>query len=210
MAEGRETGQRLHVLIANEQPARVEHLESIVRALGHDVVAREIDPGAAVSLTREHAPDIALVGVGGSDEHALALIETIAREATCPVIAVLHAPDPVFVGQAARRGIFAHVTQDDPDELQSAIEVVLQRFAAFRDLQGAFGRRALIERAKGILMERHHVGEREAFELLRSQSRRTGRKLADIAAAVNDTHLLLPTRRAVPGPGTGESAAGDA
>ena len=41
-------------------------------------------------------------------------------------------------------------------------------------------------------MERYSVGEREAFELLRTHSRRTGRKLVDVAAAVVDVHHLLP------------------
>jgi len=44
---------------------------------------------------------------------------------------------------------------------------VLRRFAEYHDLQGAFGRRALTERAKGILMERHGIDEASAFEMLR-------------------------------------------
>jgi response regulator NasT len=69
---------------------------------------------------------------------------------------------------------------------------VLRRFAEFHDLEGAFGRRALIERAKGILMERHAIDETAAFELLRDQSRRANRKLVDLAGAVVDGHRLLP------------------
>lgn len=186
--------KHLSVLIANEHPARLGELEAIVRGLGHDVLARESEPGGVVRLTREHRCDVALVGVGQSDEHALDLIGAIVHEAACPVIAVLHAPDPVFIGQAARRGIFAYVAQNDPAEYQSAIEIVLQRFTAFRNLQGAFGRRALIERAKGILMERHQISEHDAFERLRQHARHTGRKLADVATAVNDSYLLLPTQ----------------
>lgn len=165
-----------------------------MRKLGHDVLAREIEPEGIPRLTREHHPDVALVGLGRSDEHALELISAIVHEAACPVIAVLHEPNPDFVKQAARRGIFAYVAQDDPLEYQSAIDVVLQRFAAFRSLQGAFGRRALIERAKGILMERHAIDERDAFERLRQHARRNGRKLADVATAVNESHRLLPAR----------------
>ena len=44
------------------------------------------------------------------------------------------------------------------------------------------------------LIERHRIDEREAFELLRSHSRRTGRKLIDIAEAVTTSHLLLVTQ----------------
>ena len=69
---------------------------------------------------------------------------------------------------------------------------MLRRFAEYHDLQGAFGRRALTERAKGILMERHSIDEDSAFEMLREQSRIANRKLIDLAAAVVDGHRLLP------------------
>jgi AmiR/NasT family two-component response regulator len=68
----------------------------------------------------------------------------------------------------------------------------LRRFAEYHDLEGAFGRRAITERAKGILMERHSVDEAAAFEMLREHSRSTNRKLVDIASAVVDGHGLLP------------------
>ena len=75
---------------------------------------------------------------------------------------------------------------------RNAIEIVLLRFAEYHNLEGAFGRRAVTERAKGILMERHAIGEEQAFELLRSQARKGNRKLVDIAQAVVDGHALLP------------------
>jgi AmiR/NasT family two-component response regulator len=68
----------------------------------------------------------------------------------------------------------------------------LRRFTEYHDLEGAFGRRALTERAKGILMERHSVGEEAAFAMLREESRTANRKLVDIATAVVDGHQLLP------------------
>ena len=72
------------------------------------------------------------------------------------------------------------------------VDIVPRRFAEYHDLEGAFGRRALTERAKGILMERHCVDEASAFELLREHSRIANRKLVDVATAVVDGHRLLP------------------
>jgi response regulator NasT len=62
-------------------------------------------------------------------------------------------------------------------------------------LEGALERRSVIERAKGILMERHGVNERDAFELLRDQSRTSGRRVVEVAQSVLDGHALLPPRR---------------
>jgi AmiR/NasT family two-component response regulator len=118
------------------------------------------------------------------------------------VILLIHEPDPGFVREASRRGIFAYITdgskEDDAFEWQNAIDIVLRRFTEYHDLEGAFGRRAVTERAKGILMERHAVGDDAAFELLRTHARSRNRKLIDIATAVVDGHALLPKQAPEP------------
>ena len=187
----RET-QHLRVLIANERRDRLALVAPIVASLGHEVIAREIEVNDVGAVTARERPDVALVGLGASSEHALMLIEKIVQEAACPVIVLLHAADPDFVREASKRGVFAYITDAEAVDWQSSIDIVLRRFAEYHDLEGAFGRRATIERAKGILMERHSLGEAAAFDLLRDHSRAANRKLIDIAAAVVDGHALLP------------------
>jgi AmiR/NasT family two-component response regulator len=193
----RET-EHLRVLIANERKDRLALVAPTVANLGHEVIAREIDVVDVGAVTARERPDVALVGLGKTSEHALALIDKIVKEAACPVILLIHAPDPSFVKEASKRGIFAYITESDVDEWQSAIDIVLRRFAEYHDLEGAFGRRAVTERAKGILMERHSVDDADAFEMLRDQSRRANTKLADVAAAVVDGHPLLPKQPGIP------------
>jgi AmiR/NasT family two-component response regulator len=156
------------------------------------VIAREIDVEDVGPVTARERPDVALVGLGRSSEHALQLIDKIVREAACPVIVLIHVRDPEFVKEASKRGVFAHINDADVEDWQSSIDIVLRRFAEYQDLEGAFGRRAMTERAKGILMERHGVDDDAAFELLREHSRTSNRKLLDVAAAVVDSHPLLP------------------
>jgi response regulator NasT len=182
---------RLRVLIANERSDRLALLAEVVAGLGHDVIARSIDVTEVGALTSMERPDVALVGLGLSSEHALDLISQIVQEASCPVIALLAASDPAYVRQAARRGVFAYILHDDPEELQSAIDITLQRFGEYHGLQTAFGRRAVIEQAKGILMASHSCDSDAAFAMLRENSQNTGRKLVEIAQAVVDSHLLL-------------------
>ncbi len=117
------------------------------------------------------------MGLGLDGEHALEQISVIVREAACPVIALLDAKDPSYVHEAAQRGVFAYVVLDGDDgELQSALDITLRRFAEFQNLQGAFGRRAIIEQAKGIRMEQNGIDAEAAFPLLRSHSQQTGQK----------------------------------
>jgi AmiR/NasT family two-component response regulator len=114
------------------------------------------------------------------------------------VIVLIHAPDPHFVREASKRGIFAYISDAEPSDWQSSIDIVLRRFTEYHDLEGAFGRRAVTERAKGILMERHSVDETTAFEMLRAHSRAANRRMVDIASAVVDGHSLLPNQSQTP------------
>jgi response regulator NasT len=176
-------------------------LAQVVIGLGHDVIAREIYVKEVGAATAREQPDVALVGLGSSSEHALELITEIVREAACPVIAILLADDPDYVHEAAKRGVFAYIIDGTPAELQSAIDITLQRFAEYQNLQGAFGRRALIEQAKGILMARHAINADTAFQRLRDHSQRNGRKIGDVAGAVVESHLLLlPPQPVLPAP----------
>jgi AmiR/NasT family two-component response regulator len=193
----RET-EHLRVLIANERKDRLALVAPIVAALGHEVIAREIDVEDVGAVTARERPDVALVGLGESSDHALGLIERIVQEAACPVIALIHAPDQGFVREASKRGIFAHISDADVEDWQSSIDIVLRRFAEYHDLEGAFGRRALIECAKGILMERHAIDSVAAFAMLREHSRIDNRKLIDLATAVVDGHRLLPKQPHAP------------
>jgi DNA-binding NarL/FixJ family response regulator len=105
------------------------------------VIAREIHVADVGRVTARERPDVALVGLGASSEHALQLISEIVRGAFCPVIALLEAFDGDWIDQAAQRGVFAYIVDSRPEELQSAIDITLRRFTEFQSLQGAFERR---------------------------------------------------------------------
>src|SRR6266568_2831195 len=101
--------RELRVLIANEKRERLELLARVVAGLGHEVIAREIDVREVGAVTARERPDVALVGLGLSSEHALDLIGEIVHEAACPVIALLSARDPSYIREAAKRGVFAYI-----------------------------------------------------------------------------------------------------
>ena len=188
-----EPEHRLRVLVANEQHDRLESIKAILEGLGHEIVADSININEVGPLSRSTGAEVALVGLGLDGEHALDQISQIVREAACPVIALIDAEDPTYIHQAAQRGVFAYVVLDGQQsaELQGALDITLRRFAEFQNLQGAFGRRAIIEQAKGILMERDGIDADAAFALLKSHSQESGQKLSDVAQALTQTHRLL-------------------
>lgn len=195
MAGNDDASQGLRVLVADGSTPLLGPVVRSVEALGHRVISEQTDLGALAGSVAD-PPDVALVIVGESSEDALAAIAKIARDADFPVIAILHVEDRDFIDRAARLGIFAHIVHAEghDDELQASIEIALHRFAEYHALQGAFGRRAITERAKGILMERHSVDEQGAFNMIREQARRTQRKVVDVAGSVLESHRLLASR----------------
>ena len=152
----------LRVLIANQRPDRLELLAQVVKGLGHEVTAREIHVSDVAAVTARERPDVALVGLGESAEHALNLISEIVSEAFCPVIALLEAYDGDWVNEAASRGVFAYIVDSRPEELQSAIDITLRRFAEYQNLQGAFERRIEETRREA---ERRRAQQRHVLEL---------------------------------------------
>jgi response regulator NasT len=182
----------LRILVADGHGHRLDEVLRSVTGLGHEVVGQASLGDVAAATAAVH-PDAAIVIVGESTEHALDLIGRIVTEASCPVIAILDVEDEAFIRDAAKRGIFAYITLGrDASALQSSLDVVLSRFAEYQGLEGAFARRAITERAKGILMERHSVDEKRAFEMLRDEARRSNRKVIGIAEAVTVSVNLLP------------------
>jgi AmiR/NasT family two-component response regulator len=189
----------LRVLIADEDEDALHHLAAVLEQLGHEVTPYVVSVSEAIELIATEDPDLAIVVVHQDDEHALALIAETVEYASGPVIAQTRDGDVEFVARAAEHGISAWIESASPQVVQGAIEVALRRYEETSRLQlkvdqleSALERRALIERAKGILMERHAVDERHAFDLMRDHARAQSRRVVDVARTVTEGHALLP------------------
>ena len=193
------TADGLRVLVADEDAAALDRLAALLHELGHTVSAYAVEVAEVAERVAIDDPDVSMVVLHQDDDHALALIEEITAYASGPVIALTLKDDPEFAARAADRGVDAQAKPSGADAVQSAIEVALRRHAEIErleakvdQLEGALERRAVIERAKGILMERHGVPSAVAFERLRTHARTERRRVVDIAHAVAEGELELP------------------
>jgi response regulator NasT len=194
--------RNLRILLANEREEDLRALGDVLDSLGHEVTPFAVSVAEATELIAREDPDIAFVVLDGDDEHGLALISETVGYASGPVlVSVRSAESPTTIAKAADMGIAGYVDSWEPQDVQGAIDVALRRHAEeqrltekVEQLESALERRAIIERAKGILMERHRVGERQAFEMLREHARSTGRRVVDVAQTVLDGHALLPRK----------------
>jgi response regulator NasT len=192
----------LRVLAADEDVHALEQTTVLLRRLGHEVTGLAVDVAGATDRIAQEDPDLAVVVVHRDYEHALNLIEELNEYASGPVIALLHGHDPEFVSRAAERGISAYASSATRESVQAAIDLAMARHAEVRELQeqvsrleGALERRAVIERAKGILMERHGLSERQAFERIRTHARANNRRVVDVAEDIGAGRMPPPERR---------------
>jgi AmiR/NasT family two-component response regulator len=189
----------LRVLVADEDHSALEGLSRMLGSLGHEVTSHAIRIAEVADKVAADDPDISIVVVHEDDDHALALIDEIGSYASGPVIALTQRENPEFVAKAAELGIAAYGRPWDGSVVQSAIEVALRRHAEVEqltekidELEGALQRRSLIERAKGILMERHSLADRAAFERLRTFARANQRRVVDVARDVAESGFDPP------------------
>lgn len=192
----------LRILLANEREEELRDFAAVLETLGHEVTPFAVSVREAAELIAREDPDVAFVIFDGDDEHGLALIAETVEFASGPVlVTVREAESPATVARAAELGIAGYVDSWAAADVQAAIEVALRRHEEEQrltekvsQLESALERRAVIERAKGVLMERHTIDDRRAFELLRDHARSARRRVVDVAQSVLDGHALLPAR----------------
>src|SRR5215207_11092407 len=194
--------KNLRILLANERKEDLRVLGDVLDGLGHEVTPFAVSVAEAAELIAREEPDLAFVVLDGDDEHGLALIAETVTFASGPVlVTVRDAESPDTIARAADMGIMGYVDSWAPDDVQGAIDVAVRRHREEQrlsekvaQLESALDRRIVIERAKGILMERHRLNDRGSFELLREHARSSSRRVVDVAQTVLDGHALLPPK----------------
>jgi response regulator NasT len=186
------------ILVVDELPEPLEHAVHLVEDAGHQVVAQATDLGGVMSALAQHHVDALVVAMHEDREHALRLIEAVAARCDCPIVLLFDRDDPALVRDALDRGADAYADRETLGSIESALLLARRRHdevhglaRQIRELEGGAARRALIERAKGVVMERHGVEERAAYEMLRRRARSSRVTLAHVAEAVLDARALF-------------------
>jgi AmiR/NasT family two-component response regulator len=183
---------RLRILIAEDETIIRLDLRDVLERAGHEVCAEARDGEEAVALAHAEQPELAILDVKMPGLDGIEAARRILAERPIPIVMLTAYGQEELVARAVEAGVFGYLVKPFREtDLLPAIQTARARHAeleAMRDeaesLSEALATRKVVERAKGILMEREGLSENDAFVRLRRASQSSGRPLRVVAEAV--------------------------
>ncbi|NQV23953.1 MAG: response regulator [Rhodopirellula sp.] len=182
----------LRIVVADDEPDMREFYQTMLTSLGHDVLASAEDGRQLVDLTLQLKPDLVITDICMPGLDGLSAVREITSQNPVAAIVISAYTDDEYIEQATQDCILAYLVKPiRAADLTPAIALARQRFREFQALQQqadslrqTLEDRKIIERAKGIVMDRGRLSENDAFLRLRKLSNDRNEKLVDIARTI--------------------------
>ncbi|XSG74723.1 ANTAR domain-containing response regulator [Herpetosiphon llansteffanensis] len=189
----------IRILLAEDNELVALTMEEYLTDLGYQVVGVARTGTQALELVRQLDPDMAILDVKLPELEGTEVAARLYAERPMPIVMVTAFTDRDTIRKAERAGALGYLVKPVTMEaLTPAIDIALARFAEIRALRQevdalheSLEARKLIERAKGILMQRLNISEHDAYERLRHRAREKRVKLKDVAQTIIDAEALL-------------------
>jgi response regulator NasT len=186
-------------MLIDRRHERSSDLAGGLLAAGYDVVVR---PGACADLAAEVAalrPDVIIIDLESPDRDVLEDMRRLGEGQPRPIVMFVDKSDGESIRTAVRAGVAAYVVKGaSPERVRSVLEVAIARFeehqALRRELHEArstMEQRKVIERAKGLVMERRGFSEQEAYATMRKIAMERNVKIYEVAMRILDMKDLL-------------------
>lgn len=180
------------VVIADDDPIIRMDLREMLNGLGYMVVGEAGDGQSAVNQARELRPDLVIMDIRMPEMDGIEAARTLTSEDIAPVLLLTAYSEPELVQRATQAGVIGYLVKPFREaQLGPAIDVTLSRFREFRQLRTELGNtrealeaRKVIERAKGLLMERYNLSESDAFRRIQKRSMDTRKSMREVAEAI--------------------------
>lgn len=184
--------QSMRVVIADDESIIRLDLKETLQRMGHSVVAEAGDGKSAIDLVRREKPDLVVLDVKMPEMDGIDAAKEISSARLAPVVLLTAYSQQDLVRRAMEAGVFGYVVKPFTEsDLMPAIGVAVARFEEFstissqaESLSQALETRKVVDRAKGVLMDRHGLSEQEAFRRIQQQSMHTRRPMKEIAEAI--------------------------
>jgi AmiR/NasT family two-component response regulator len=182
----------VRILVAEDETIIRLDLRDLLERAGFEVCAEARDGEEAVALARSERPDLAIMDVKMPRLDGIEAARRILEENPIPIVMLTAYGQEELVSRAVEAGVFGYLVKPFREQdLLPAIRAARARHdelqalrAEAESLTEALAARKVIERAKGLLMEKENLNEQQAFERLRKASQVSQRPLKVIAEAV--------------------------
>jgi two-component system, response regulator PdtaR len=190
----------MRILIAEDETIIRLDLRALLERAGFEVCAEAKDGEEAVALARSEEPELAILDVKMPRLDGIEAARRILEERPVPIVMLTAYGQQELVSRAVEAGVFGYLVKPFREQdLLPAIVAARARHDELQELRAeaesladALAARKVIERAKGLLMEKERLSEEEAFARLRKASQSSGRALKAIAEAVVATLAAEP------------------
>jgi response regulator NasT len=196
----REVGsvESLRMLIADDESIIRLDLKNVLGNMGHKVVAEAVDGQSAVNLARTTDIDLAILDIKMPEMDGLDAAKIITEEKICPVVLLTAYSQQDLIERAKEAGVFGYLVKPFKEaDLLPAIEIAISRYREMQtleeeisNLQERIETRKLVDRAKGILMDKRGMKETEAFRWIQTQSMNARKSMKEVAEAIILTQEL--------------------
>ncbi len=168
------------------------NLKETLVGLGYLVVGEAGDGVSAINLARELRPDLVIMDIKMPKLDGIKAAEVLTQERLAPVVLLTAYSDRDLVERAKEAGVVSYLVKPFREaDLLPALEVAMARFNELRtldkqlgDLKEALETRKVVERAKGMLMEKQGLSETEAFRKIQQLSMNTRKPMKEIAQSI--------------------------
>lgn len=180
------------VVIADDESLIRMDLREMLSSLGYLVVGEAGDGASAVNLARETRPDLVIMDIKMPEMDGIAAARTLTQEKIAPVLFLTAYSQQELVDGAKDAGVVGFLVKPFREsDLRPAIEVSMQRFHEFRELEKEVSHlsdqletRKMVDRAKGLLMDRQKLTEKEAFQRIQRLAMNARKTMREVAEAI--------------------------
>jgi len=189
----------IRILMAEDNDLVALTLEEQLKGLGYDVIGVARTGAEAIDLASRLSPDLIIMDIRMPEVEGTEAAARINQQRPVPILMLTAYTDRDTIRKAEAAGALGYLVKPvNEAELPPAINIALARFKDLQslrsqvvELEDSLEARKLVERAKGILMQRLGLSERDAYERLRQRARDKRAKMKDIAQAIIEAEELL-------------------
>jgi len=184
--------QQYRVVIADDESIIRLDVKKVIEDAGHTVAGEASDGETAVTLARNLRPDVVILDIKMPVMDGLDAAKIITDEGIAPVLLLTAYSESELIDRAKDAGVYAYLVKPFKEsDFKPALELAIARFEQMKALEEQVGEledkietRKVVERAKGILMEKFQLREADAFRRIQTQSMNTRKSMREIAEAI--------------------------